>query len=171
MLALPGADDRLKVLIATDNNTGKRNVHRDGERIRAVETTQALLPHDVREALVHREVLAQLETLLHHVCRCDEEIMSESGRASNQQCFGEVELFIVDVEKDFQVLIGKKIARMGRHTPTCHDLGALPEAEETFILVEYSSHVSHTKALSTGLNVRFDRVYRKNTNMFHDAGT
>lgn len=135
------------------------------------------------------------------VCRCDEEIMSESGRTSNQQCFAEVELFIVDVEKDFQVLIGKKIARMGRHTPTCHDLGALPEAEETFILVEYSSHVSHTKALSTGLNVRlhakqkkrrarrielivvekinklkicrtyFDRVYRKNTNMFHDAGT
>ena len=69
VLALPGANHGLKILVAADDAAGERDVHRHCNGVRAVKTAHALLFNYVTKALSWCQMFAQLKSLFHHYKR------------------------------------------------------------------------------------------------------
>lgn len=65
VVALPGADESLEILVDANHATGKWHVHANRQKVRPVQPSESLLAQDVAHALNRSQVLAQLQSLLH----------------------------------------------------------------------------------------------------------
>ena len=95
-----------------------------------------------------------------HICRRDEEIVDEGGRGANHQCLQKVYVVVLVPEPEFEVLIEGKIAGVRGDAPAGHDVRALPEPEQAFLLEEDAEDSVKAEVSTARLYVRLNKELR-----------
>ena len=94
------------------------------------------------------------------VARRDKEIVNKGRAAPDRERIYKIEFIIVIVEVQFEILVSKKIAGVGRNASERHDWRPLPKSEQSFLSVESLNYAPQTQISCAGLDMCLQDVSR-----------
>ena len=150
---VPRLEVGLQVLVHAHHRRGEGDVHGHRDGVRPVQREHPFLLDDVPQALRRRQFGAQLQPLLHHIARRDEEVVRERGQCPDECRVQELVPLVVVVEVLLQELVRREIGSVGGDAPARDHLSALPETEQAFLGVEGLRRLEELETVTTRLQV------------------